>query len=137
MRVRVCAHANQVHLPVRARVCVRVCARVCARVCVRVEQVHLPLFGPLSQSFGFGNAGWCDWSDSRDGYTGWMGMGGSVMMWHRGEQIGFGYANNSMQAPGLPLDTHMRMHMYMVHMSMRMHMHMCRATDYVQSPGLP
>ena len=42
-----------------------------------------------------------------------------------------------MQAPGLPLDTHMRMHMYMVHMSMRMHMHMCRATDYVQSPGLP
>jgi len=63
----------------------------------QADQVHLPLFGPLSQSFGFGNAGWCDWSDSRDGYTGLMGMGGSVMMWHRGEQIGFGYANNSMQ----------------------------------------
>lgn len=52
-----------------------------------------PGIGPLA----FGNAGWCDWGEHRSGYTGWMGLGGSVTMWHRAEQIAFGYANNAMQ----------------------------------------
>jgi len=48
-------------------------------------------------SFTFSNAGWCIWGERRLGYIGWMGLGGSVMQWHREKRIGFGYANNSMQ----------------------------------------
>lgn len=51
----------------------------------------------LGMVFTFSNAGWCLWGDKRLGFVGWMGLGGSVVQWHREEQIGFGYALNSMQ----------------------------------------
>lgn len=45
----------------------------------------------------FCNAGWCMWGDRRSDFIGWMSLGGSVMQWHREEEIAFGYALNSMQ----------------------------------------
>merc|ERR1719469_476843 len=47
--------------------------------------------------FVFGNAGWCDFGPGREGFVGWMGMGGSVLQWHPQERIGFGYAMNLME----------------------------------------
>jgi len=42
----------------------------------------------------FANAGWNEFRQERDHYTGLMGLGGSAMQWHRGAQVGFGYAMN-------------------------------------------
>jgi hypothetical protein len=57
----------------------------------------------LGMVFTFSNAGWCLWGKKRLGFVGWMGLGGSVVQWHREEQIGFGYALNSMQV--MPLNS--------------------------------
>ena len=52
--------------------------------------------------FWFTDGGWANFRESkkgkgRDGYTGWMGLGGSVLQWHQEESIGFGYAMNMME----------------------------------------
>ncbi len=39
--------------------------------------------------FDFSNAGVCLWGAKRFGYVGWMGLGGSCMMWQPEERIGF------------------------------------------------
>lgn len=49
------------------------------------------------KNFEFTNAGLCNFKESRFGYTGWMGMGGSVCQWHNEEKIAFGYAMNCME----------------------------------------
>jgi CubicO group peptidase (beta-lactamase class C family) len=50
----------------------------------------------------FCNAGWNTFRESggkggRDGFQGWMGLGGSVMQWHHQLRIGFGYAMNMLE----------------------------------------
>eukprot|EP00928_Gymnodinium_smaydae_P031938 TRINITY_DN23275_c0_g1_i1.p1 TRINITY_DN23275_c0_g1~~TRINITY_DN23275_c0_g1_i1.p1 ORF type:complete len:456 (-),score=52.25 TRINITY_DN23275_c0_g1_i1:296-1663(-) len=47
-------------------------------------------------SMPFNNAGWCKFQD-RLGFMGWMGLGGSVLQWHREDRIGFGYAMNLLE----------------------------------------
>ena len=48
--------------------------------------------------FGFTNAGWnCFNNGGRKGFVGWMGLGGSVMQWHRELNIGFGYCGNLLE----------------------------------------
>lgn len=57
-------------------------------------------FGPLLPGLvdsHFGNAGWNDFKGSRMGFVGWMGAGGSVLQWHPGQRIGFGYAMNLLE----------------------------------------
>jgi len=54
-----------------------------------------PVVGLLDSHFG--NAGWNDFKDTRVGFVGWMGAGGSVMQWNRELRIGFGYAMNLME----------------------------------------
>ena len=49
----------------------------------------------------FTNAGWCAFEErpagtGRDGWVGWLGIGGSVLQWHPGCKIGFGFASNAM-----------------------------------------
>ena len=52
-------------------------------------------FGAIPDAFGlpssFTNAGWNMFKESRHGYTGWLGYGGSVMQWHEEERIAVGY----------------------------------------------
>lgn len=52
--------------------------------------------------FWFTSGGWARFREpkggvGRDGYVGWMGLGGSVLQWHEEESIGFGYAMNMME----------------------------------------
>eukprot|EP00122_Pirum_gemmata_P002963 Pgem_evm1s2676 len=57
----------------------------------------------LVQNNAFGNAGWCHFSKnttlnkSRDGWTGWMGVGGSVVQWHNANRISFSYTPNMLE----------------------------------------
>lgn len=58
--------------------------------------VKKTLFGVMDTRFT--NAGWNKFvSGNRDGYVGWMGLGGSVCQWHPRLSIGFGYAPNAME----------------------------------------
>jgi len=59
--------------------------------------VSLRMFSGLLNTH-FNNAGWNAFQDQRVGYVGWMGLGGSVMQWHQGCEIGFGYAMNLLEA---------------------------------------
>ena len=47
----------------------------------------------------FTNAGWCDFSTAaRDGWVGWLGIGGSLLQWYTKEnyRIGFGFCGTMM-----------------------------------------
>lgn len=51
----------------------------------------------------FTNAGWNIYElpnglQDRDGSVGWMGLGGSALMWHRELDIGFAYSMNLMES---------------------------------------
>lgn len=65
---------------------------------VEEAQSNLQAKKMFGYNFKFGNAGLCSFDFStRDGWTGWMGFGGSVMQWHNEESIAFGYAMNCLE----------------------------------------
>jgi hypothetical protein len=37
-----------------------------------------------------------DFNEGREGFFGWMGLGGSLFQWHPEHQIGFGYVPTSL-----------------------------------------
>ena len=37
-----------------------------------------------------------DFNQGREGFFGWMGLGGSIFQWHPEHQIGFGYVPTSL-----------------------------------------
>jgi len=45
----------------------------------------------------FTNAGWAMSEGDREGWVGWMGLGGSVVQWHPQERVGFAYAINKLE----------------------------------------
>lgn len=57
------------------------------------------MFGIMNSPFT--NAGWNMFEEKgkkgRDGFIGWMGLGGSVMQWHPKLRIGFAYAMNMLE----------------------------------------
>ena len=51
----------------------------------------------FGETIVFTNAGWAMSEGDREGWVGWMGLGGSVVQWHPQERVGFAYAINKLE----------------------------------------
>ena len=81
------------------------CPRILSKEGVKMAHgnpVRKVMFGLFNSPFT--NAGWNMFQEKnkkgrpgRDGFIGWMGLGGSVMQWHPTLRIGFGYAMNMLE----------------------------------------